>query len=300
MSMSPSVIAQINREFIDMSMSPEGRTKIAEKAHDVIYTRVHENSSWDKILPPKTRTVEECQIDLETDSYYSLEEIAEEVDVALMLDHTGKPTGNYIQGERFKVPFFMISSERHWKTVQEIRAYKHPITDFIERSSANEIIRKKDAYGVALTEAAITATGKVWTAPGFNDLVRDDFVKLFNLLDGDELESKRLWMRQDDYNELLKWKSADLDIKSGETAWNGVQTTTLLGREIVTTIKNVFPKGTIYCFTDPEYFGKHYTLEDMKFELERRFNIIQFQSQLELGCNLGNIYSASKLIIPQA
>lgn len=297
--LSAGAVAQINREFAEMVTSPDGRVKIAEKAHDVIYTRVHESSSWDKIIPPKNVTVEECQISETTDSYYKLEEIAEEVDIAMVLDHLGQPTGSYLQGERFTVPFFMISSERFWKTIQEIRAYKHPITDFIERSASNEIIRRKDQYGVQLCEAALAATGKVWNAPNFNDLVRDDFVRLFNLIDGDELISKRVWMRQDDFNELLKWKSADIDIKAGDTAFGGVQTATILGREVVTTIKNVFPKGWIYCFTDPEFIGKAYTLEDMKFELEKRFNVIQFQSQLEYGCNLGNIFGISKLIIPQ-
>ena len=94
-------------------------------------------------------------------------------------------------------------------------------------------------------------------------------------------------------------RMADIDIKAGDTAFGGVQTATILGREVVTTIKNVFPKGWIYCFTDPEFIGKAYTLEDMKFELEKRFNVIQFQSQLEYGCNLGNIFGISKLIIPQ-
>lgn len=299
MSLTPSAIAQINRDFLEMSETTEGRTKIAEVANDVIYTRQHENSFLDKILPPKPITIEECQIDTDTDSYYSLEEIAEEVDIALDLDHTGQPSGHYIQGERFKVPFRLLSSERFWKTKQEIRVYKHPITDFIERSASDQIITRKDAYGIQLFEAALAATGKVWNAPNFNDLVRDDFVRLFNFIDGDLMESKRVLMRRDDFNELLKWKSADLDIEAGKTAYDGVKTATILGREVVTTHKHVFPKGTIYCFADPEYLGKHYTLEDMKFELESRFNTIQFQSWFEFGANLGNIFGISKLIIPQ-
>lgn len=297
--LTKAAIARINREFIEMMDDPSELTKTAQTANDVIYTRQHESSFLDKIIPPKPITVAECQIDETTDTCYALEEIAEEVDVALVLDWLGQPTGQYIQGERFTVPFIVLSSPRFWKSLKEIRVYQHPITEFIERSAANEIIKRKDAYGITLFDAAVAATAKVHTSTTIKDLTREDFVELFNLIDGDELESKRVLLRRDDFNELLKWKSADLDIKAGDTAFDGVQTATILGREVITSIKNVFDKGVIYCFTDPEYLGKHYTLEDMKFELEKKWGYVQFQSQLEFGCNLGNIYGISKMIIPQ-
>lgn len=299
-TLSKAEIRRMNAEFIDMCDKTAEVDEFKKTAADVTYTRQHESSSLDKIMVPKPLTISECQRDVNTDSAYALEEIAEEVDVAMILDWLGQPTGQYLQGERYIIPLIVISSPRFWKTLKQIRVYEHPFTEFIERSASNEIFREKDQYFVDLCDTAITATGKLHTTTTVKDLTREDFKELFNLLDGDELQSKKIWMRLDDFNELLTWKSADLDIKAGDTAWNGIQTATILGREVIVTIKNVFDKGEMFCFCDEKYLGKHYRLEDLKFELEKRFGIVQFQSELEMGVNFGNVYGLSKMVVPQS
>ena len=108
-------------------------------------------------------------------------------------------------------------------------------------------------------------------------------------------------MRKADFNQLLEWGSDELDIKAGDTATAGWTSATLMGREVIVTVKDgLLAPGVVYCFTDPEYIGKHYVLEDLKFEMEKRFDTIQFQVSLEMGMNFGNVNSVATLTIPQA
>jgi hypothetical protein len=298
--LNPVEISALNRQFLEEVGSQAGMDKFAEVSRDVTAIKVRESSFWDKIIPPQNITDAECYTDRDTDTFYRLEEI-EEDGVAQVLDWRGQPTGEYMQGQRYVVPFNRFSSPRYWKTEQEIRVYKHPITEYIERNSANAIVKLKDGHAISLVDAAVAATGKIVTGAGVDgELLRSDFIQLFNLLDGYELESKKILMRKDDFNMLLNWKSSELDLGAYDVAKDGYTYAKLMGREIITTIKNVFPRGYIYCFTDPEYLGKHYTLNDFKFEMERRFQTVQWELSMEMGTAIGNIYSCALLIVNQA
>jgi len=298
--LNPVEVSALNRQFLEMASTAEGIDKLAEVSREVTAIKVRESSFWDKIIPPQNITDAECYVDRDSDTFYRQEEI-EEDGVAMVLDWRGQPTGEYMQGKRYIVPFNRFSSPRYWKTKQEIRVYKHPLTEYIERNSANAVIKQKDGYAISLVNAAVAATGKIINGTGADgELVRSDFIKLFNLLDSYELESKKILMRKDDFNQLLNWKSSELDLGAYDVAKDGYTYAKLMGREIITTIKNVFPKGYIYCFTDPQFIGKHYTLNDFQFEMEQRFQTIQWELSMEMGTALGNIYSCALLIVPQA
>jgi len=296
--MNANTVARLNREFVEMVSSHEGIDKFAAKSQDVISTRIHEDSFAEKIIPSKPITVGECYVDRTSDVIYKQEEIEEEA-IAFIMDMNAQPTGQFIQGERFIVPFFAIRTPRYWKTAQEIRVYQHPITEYIEKNGSAEIIRQKDQYFIDLCNAAIVASANTVNSLAAGPVpAREDFINLFNLLDGNELESKKLLMAKTTFNQLLAWGSDELDIKAGETAVSGWTSATLMGREVIVTVKDgLLDDGQILAFTDPEYIGKHYVLEDLKFEMEKRFDTIQFQVSLEMGMNFGNINGVAELII---
>lgn len=289
-----------NREFLKLVESPEGMNKIAEVSQDVLANKVYEDSFLEKFIPSKPITVPECYVDQTYDVIYRQEWIDPDA-VAFVMDMDAQPTGKFMQGERYIVPFFKIMTPRYWKTKQQIRVYPYPITDYIEKNGSAEIIKQKDSYFVNLMDAAITATAN--SVAGTSVLVptREDFVNLFNLLDANELESKRILMRKADFNRMLQWNSVDLDTDAAKTATDGWTSTSILGREIIVTVKDdVITPGYVYCLTDPNFIGKHYTLEELQFELEKRFQMIQFEVTYEMGLSFGNVYGIARLVIPQA
>lgn len=289
-----------NREFLKLVESSEGMDKIAEVSQDVLATKVYEDSFLEKFIPSKPITVPECYVDQTYDVIYKQEWIDPDA-VAFVMDMDAQPTGQFMQGERYIVPFFKIMTPRYWKTKQQIRVYPYPITDFIEKNGSAEVIKQKDTYFVNLMDAAVTATAN--SVPGTSVLVptREDFVNLFNLLDANELESKRILMRKADFNRMLQWNSVDLDTDAAKTATDGWTSASILGREIIVTVKDdVITPGYVYCLTDPNFIGKHYTLEELQFELEKRFQMIQFEVTYEMGLSFGNVYGIARLVIPQS
>lgn len=296
-----SVTAQaVNREFLELAKSQEGMDKIAEASQDVLATKVYEDSFLEKAIPSKPITVPECYVDQTYDVIYRQEWIDPDA-VAFVMDMDAQPTGQFIQGERYVVPFFKIMTPRYWKTKQQIRVYPYPISDFIEKNGSAEIIKRKDGYFVDLMDAAVTATGNTVTGISEDVPTREDFVNLFNLLDANELESKRMIMRKADFNRLLQWNSVDIDTDAAKTATDGWTAAKILGREVIVTVKDdIITPGYVYCITDPNFIGKHYTLEDLQFELEKRFQTIQFEVTYEMGLSFGNVYGIARLEIPQS
>lgn len=290
----------INREFLEMVSTSDGMDKVAEATQDVLATKIYEDSFMEKLIPSKPISENECYVDQTYDVFYKQEWIDPDA-IAFVMDMNAQPTGKFMQGERYIVPFFKIMTPRYWKTRQEIRVYPYPITDFIEKNGSAEIIKKKDGYGVDLMSAAVTATNNIVAGTSILVPTREDFVNLFNLLDANELESKRILMRKADFNRMLQWNSVDLDDVAGKTATDGWTAAKILGREIIVTVKDdIITPGHVYCLTDPNFIGKHYTLEDLQFELEKRFQMIQFEVTYEMGMSFGNVYGIARLEIPQS
>lgn len=102
---------------------------------------------------------------------------------------------------------------------------------------------------------------------------------------------------ESDIDEFDGWTHEDLGDKiQGETAVNGWGYSKALGIKMVRTIKNdILREGNIYLFTEADYFGRNYTLNDVKFYIDKIANRIYWQAWMDIGMGIGNIASVVKL-----
>jgi len=321
----------LNALFVQKLDTAEGREKTAQ--YSGLYTRdkLREVSFWRKIIPPSNITRNECQRSVNHDTLVKIVDVEPE-SRAMTVTFRGEPMGRFIEAGRYEVGFHTISSEIFEKTEQELMAYEMPITKIIEDNTVKDIQYIEDREALIHVEAAIQAlqleaNGGVATAfnrtnvngglvvsssvvkgelsligGGADDFTvrpvqRPDFVNLFKLLDGNELKCEQILMTEVDSDDVLQWTVEDFGDKiQSETTVEGYKYNTLLGRRLVRTIKTkILRPGNIYAFTSPEFLGRFYILNQTKFYIDKKANVILWQSWEDIGMAIGNIASCRKL-----
>jgi len=138
---------------------------------------------------------------------------------------------------------------------------------------------------------------------------RPDIVKIKRLLKRQILDSSGNAVRQgrlkpavmllteSDADEFDSWTVEDLGDKlTSETATEGWTYNKAVGLRIIRTIKNdILREGNVYVFTAPEFFGRNYTLNDVKFYIDKIANRIHWQAWMDVGMGFGNIAAVVKL-----
>lgn len=310
----------------------EGKTKLAELGGSWIRDRLREVSFARHILPPEQVTRTDCQRSVNHDTLVKIVDV-EPQSRAMAITFRDEPTARFIRAPKAEVPFFTISSEKFEKTEQELLAYEMPITKVIEDNSVKDIQEIEDRQfllfieaGVQALQTTVNATttveynattvragnanaqavsvikGELSLAADGTDFTvrpvqRPDLVNLFKLLDGNRLRSERVLMTEVDYDDILQWTVEDNGDKiQSETVVEGYKYNMLLGRKLVRTIKtDLLRPGVVYVFTAPQFFGKFYILNNLKFYIDKIANTIMWQSWEDIGMGIINIASCRKL-----
>ena len=326
----------VNSGFIER-LETEGPTKTAAASLNYIKDRLRESSFTDMIVPNERVVRGDLQRSTEHDTMVKIIDI-EPGSRAMAINFRGQPTAQYIQGKRYAISFYTISSLKFEIVEQELMAYEMPITRIIEENSLKDMVEIKDREFLNHVDAAIDAmqyegtgyynysvntyaydsiskikgslamqdTADSWVAKAIQ---RPDIVKLKKLLkrhivdsSGNTIRAGRLkpallLMTESDADDFDSWTLEDYgDRLQSETALDGYTYNKVLGLRVIRTIKNdILREGNVYCFTAPEFFGRNYTLNDVKFYIDKVANRIFWQAWMDIGMGIGNIASVVKL-----
>lgn len=289
----------LNRLFTSQLSTESGLTKAAQAGQSYIRSKIREQAFTRKILPPQRVTEADLQRSVDHDTLVKIIDI-EPDSVASPITFRGTPEVRYIQGERAEIKFYTISSERFEKSEQELRAYEYPIQKVIEDNTVPDIQKVEDGRFIDHVDQVINDQSPSkyvdFTAAGDPDYLTKDFLnEIFNQLDGDELRANTILMSDTTFNDVNTWDNTQLDDLTGEVTRQGYDYDTLMGRQLITTNKtDIVPRGIVYCFTEPEYLGKFYTLGEVEFWVEKEANMIRWQAWEDIGAAIVNKRSVAK------
>ena len=331
----------INAGFIERLDTREGQSKTAAASLTYIKDRLREASFTDMIIPNERVVRGDLQRSTEHDTLVKIVDI-EPGSKAMPLNFRGLPSATYVNGKRYAIGFFTISSEKFEIVEQELMAYEMPITRIIEENSLKDMVEVKDREFLIHVEACIEGMqsegnsgavafntsgvnagsvygvskvkGSLALAATTDDFVvrpiqRPDIVNIKKLLkrqvvdtSGNILRAGRLrpavmLITESDADDFDQWTLEDLGSQlTGETAVEGWSYNKAVGLRIIKTIKNdILREGNVYVFTAPEFFGRNYTLNDVKFYIDKIVNRIQWQAWMDVGMGIGNIAAVVKL-----
>jgi len=154
--MSYSNARMSNHKFSNL-LEDSGLTKEAQsKASSYLRDRIREDSFTDKIISAENITPNDCQVSENHDGLVKFREVEPE-SRAMPISFRGTPTAKYINGRRYPISFFTISTLRLEITEQELMAYDMPIAKIMERHSFKDMLEVKDKVMIGHFEAAVNA-----------------------------------------------------------------------------------------------------------------------------------------------
>lgn len=321
----------LNDMFFDRVGTQEGKDKIAEFGGSYIRDRLREVSFADVVLPAKPITRNECQRSVYHDTLVKIVDLEPE-SRAMSMTFRGQPTARFIRAPRAEIAFFTISSEKFEKTEQELLAYEMPVTKIIEENTVKDMQAIKDRVFLIHTEACVQGmqldgnsnVATAYNSAGVNGgtvktvsvvkgegaltatvqndftvypVLKPDLIKLKKLLHRRHLRAERVLITEPDYDDISAWTIQDVGMTiAGETSTEGWKSSTVVGLKIIRTIKTeLLREGNVYCFCAPEFFGRSYILNQVKFYIDKIANLITWQSWMDIGMGLVNVAAVVKL-----
>jgi hypothetical protein len=293
----------INDVFLKRLDTNEGMQKVANEGAAFVRDKLREVSFARQILPPMYVSQADLQVSVNHDGVVKIVEL-EPDSKAMLVNFRGKPTTNYMEGKRIELAFHAISSEEFQKTEEELLAYRMPLTQVIEQNSVLDIQKIEDEAFLNHIDAAITASSNAITGnyDSTTDAVPEKKIReLFDQIDGKQLQTETLLMDNKMFNRLIvnnntQGTFGDGALK-GEIAINGFKYPTLYGRRIIISNKTDLLANTIYSFTAPEFLGEFCILNDTKFDIDKKRNVVTLSAYETIGMVIANIKSAAKLTL---
>lgn len=321
-------MADAKEMLLSQLSDPGAKAKIAAQMGGYIRDRLREASYTERVLPPQTVDRSQCQVSVNHDALVKIEYL-EPKSRAAVVTFRGEPNVTFIRGEKVEVPFITIMSDMFQKPEQEFLAYAFPIGKVIEQNAVRDIGEVQDREFTIHIESAVQALqaeanggsvttlnattagttvefsvvkGELARGAATNDatvrpIQRPDVVALMKLLSRNRLESDMILLTTPDWEDVLQWTVEDQGDKiQSETAVNGWKYNLLLGKRYVRSIKtDILRPGNVYAFTSPDFLGRFYVLNNIKFYIDKVINLIKFVAWKDIGMSIINIAAVRKL-----
>jgi hypothetical protein len=328
--MSGTDYSLINDLFASRLDSAEGKTKIAQLTGKMIRDRLREVSYARNVVPPEPVTKADVRPSVNYDTVTKLVTLEPE-SRAMPLTFRGQPDARIIRAPRIEVPFYTISSEKFEKFTQELYAYDVSITKWIEDNSLKDIQEIEDREWTIHIEAAVqavqqeanggtvTTLNKTAIAAGsvveaavrkgsiarqaatddavVHPLQKPDLTNLSKLLANNRLRPRKFLFTEGEFLDLHQWTVEDWGDKvQSETAVDGYKYQAVMGFSFVRTVKtDILRPGNVYVFTDPDYLGCFFVLNNVQFYIDKIANLITFQAWEDIAMVIANIAAVRKL-----
>jgi len=301
---------QFNEAFLEKIATIEGQAQLTEAGRQYVKTELLEAAFSRAIIPQEPVTTSDCQRNINDNSLYIIRDIEPEA-AAVGVDNLGEPNGKYVKGERYIIPIVNFATNRFQITVEDLRAYQYKITKRIEDKSVPVLEKLEDKFFLRLVGAAVGVASAgsqkaVAYAAGDNtlEISTRDIVKIKNTLasgiNGSDAKRKEvgcILMCQEAFETAVILPSAGDDFGK-DRVLNGISSDTLFGTKVVRTIKSdVLPRGHMWAFTTPDFFGHNFALGDPNFEIKSNFGLIEWQTKESIGMGIGNALSAALMTL---
>ena len=289
----------------------ETMEKTAETASAVGFftrTRLRQESVLDRVLPPQFIT----QNDLErnTNDDYPLIRVEKELETtAFNMGFRGSAEGDWFDGAKYEIYFGQVRTQEHNKTQEELMTMRAPVVDYFNRNGVFDIGAKADVTFRAGLDAAAAAASNVITSSS------TAFTKADAVLMLKQLEIKRVpagcWIvTESRWNDILLMNPNDLGYTLvGELAINGAKKIpTFLDIPVVRTIEaykagivtSVWDNASMYLVSTPDFLGKNFILQDVQYQMERKYNLLTWAAWMSRGAGIGNINAVARTDFPNA
>lgn len=294
----------LNSAFSEMLESPAETRTLTEAGVTHIKQRLREESFARKVIPPQNITKYDCQRSVDTDTVEKIVDI-EPLSTAMAINFRSETPANFVEGTRYRIPFFTVSTPLYEKTEEELLAYEMPVVKIIEDNSVKDIQEAEDETFLTYGQTAVEATGQVLQITDA-DVLSDKrmLTEAFKVLDTgpsateiNRLHTATLLMNTGTFNDILGLPNEQVGTPlNSEVFKDGYGYHMILGKKLIITTKtNLVPYGVIWLFVEQKFLGNFFILNNTKFWIEKKANLIKWKTWEVVGMGIGNIKGIAKL-----
>lgn len=317
---------ELNVQLIDSVLrAPAGTEfpKIASAGDDLIRTHIREAGFLRKLIKPRPITNEELDRELDHDRPVRFVEMERNSRGAVAVPFNVSSNTEFYYGPKGKVEFFNIKTPVFTKSINELRTYRHDLRKLVTEQALNDIQTKEDGLFINLCDLIVGSSvdggqgvGKSGrrqhfkagtTAGAFLDnglSSRATVVDMKKILPSFRLNNGVFLMNTNTANEYEKQDrvelGGDLSGKIWKEGLKAIGDAVISGVPHVFTIKDeLVPDGVVYAFTEPNFLGRFYILEDIKLFVKRDEDQIKMHATETIGAGILNVAGVVKFDLNQ-
>lgn len=288
-------------EIVMHSLSTPGMEKTAVDAvTDFTRRKEREAGFKSKFLPEIPITNDQLHPQVDTEKPARVVELEPNSPGAMQLPYSTQPVEWIFYGSKYRVLFARYATHRFEKDVDELRTYQMDIRQIISDNAIKDMLAEEDSKFIMGVNAVLVNPDVplLWSgvpqwetiSGGFS---RETVVSMRQIVTRNDagLESVKALCNNTTIKELEKWyrDEAGGDL-SQQLLENGIITTKFAGLEWVSTIKRrLVPDNRVYMFTDPQFMGKNFVLENTTMYIKRDGFMLEFYAYKNCGGAFGNV-----------
>ena len=303
---------KIDRDLLAMLQDNPGEevmNKFASANSNYIKRRLRENAASRKVVPHTEVDDSRLQYIPGQERPVVVEEMEPDSPGAVSLSFNDSPDTAFFRRDEFMVIFCKISTPWFTKNVDELRTTKSPLRQIITDNSLKDIQTHEDERFIQYVDKIVGAPTPGIGASGFtqnftteSDITRESYIDGAKHLmkvgaDGTGLPVGVFLTNRITGWELLKFSRNEAGGDLSEAMWKqglkAIEGGNVLGIPHLFTIKrNLVPDNVVYQFTEPDFLGRAYILQNVRMFVKKENDILRFYAQEKIGLTIANVAGA--------
>jgi hypothetical protein len=284
-------------------------TKIAASASKMLRTQLREEGFLRKIIPVQPISNEDLDRVVEHDRPVRIEDMEPNSKGAATLPFNVSNDAQFFFGRKFLVEFFVIKTPKFIKSIHELRTYNMDLREVITENALKDIQTEEDAQFVNLCDfivgpnpdeaSNVTVITQYHTISG--GIERNTYPEIKKFLEKQRLNNGVFLLNRNTAKEFEKWTrdevGGDLAQDIYREGLKALQTATIMGVPHIFTIKDeLVPDNVFYLFTEPNFLGRFYQLQDVTMYVEKKEDQLCFGASECIGFSIANVLGVHKVL----
>jgi hypothetical protein len=297
-----------NRELLEaIQDSPDGILKQASTASsNMIRRKIRENGFARSIIPPKPVGNEDLDRLPDTDLPVIIEDMEPLSPGAKSISFDDTADTAFYKGDKFVVYFDQITTPEFTKNINELRTYKMDLRAVITDNSLKDMQRTEDSRFIKAVDRIVGSTSGVGLSGVQQNfeiegtITRDTYQETLSILENMDLNNGVFLMNRKTAKSFLGWNrteiGGDLSQELFTDGLNALKEAKIHGvRHLFTIKRDLVPDNVVYLFTEPDYLGRWYSLQDTTMYVEKKKDILRFSAKETLGVAIANVAGVAKV-----
>lgn len=299
-----------NKEFLDRieNGGEEALEKCASSTSKMLRTQLREEGFLRKIIPPQTLSNEDLDRVLEHDRPVRIEDMEPNSKHAVSLPFNVSSDAQFFFGRKFAVEFWTIKTPKFKKSIHELRTYNMDLRQVITENALKDIQTEEDGQFINLVDMIVGGTpntpSPITGITQFHEIsggiTRQVYPEITKFLEKARLNNGVFLMNRSTAKEFNKWDRNEIGGDLAESIYRGglkaQGDAEIFGVPHIFTLKDeMVPDNVVYLFTEPNFLGRFYTLQDVVMYVERKEDQICFGANECIGFSIANLLGVHKV-----